>query len=196
MAYLAMRPRDIGPYLRHSLLSRRSPLDLGMPWWSFGAVQAVAARLTPQMRVFEYGSGGSTLFLANKALSVTCVEDSPEWHRLVGEAAASRCPGRVQVLHRAIDLSSVAGFVASDYFKALAEPYDVIVVDGMEGDVTVRDECFWRAQTYVRPGGLIILDDSHRYPQVLARNAAKAMRVYKGAGYCRRGVTSTTLFEY
>lgn len=195
--HLAFRPGDIPRYLAQSLPSQHTPLTLGIPWWSFGAVDAVSSFITPDMEVFEFGSGGSSIFLAERAKCVTCVEDSEEWTELVRRQAERRGLLNLQVLARPFDFQTAEKFGESSYLAALGEGvYDVIVVDGQEESVQVRPECFWRAERHIKPGGLIVLDDSWRYPQVKAQNTAKHWKDYKGVGCCRRGVTSTCLFFY
>jgi len=195
--YLLKRPQDIGPYLRFGRSKRNTPLDLGMPWWSFGATQAVADYLRPDMPVFEFGSGGSGIFLASRAAHVTCVEDEESWSQLVHDEAKRRGIGNLQVLHRPFDFHNPHAFQASSYLAALGpESYDLIVVDGKEESEQVRDVCFWKAEEYIEPGGVIVVDDSWRYPQIKARNKAHKFRDFKGTGYCRVGVTSTCLFYY
>src|SRR5438874_5429887 len=43
--------------------SNGSALEAGIPWLAFEAIEWLDGYLEPQMRVFEWGSGGSTLFL-------------------------------------------------------------------------------------------------------------------------------------
>src|ERR1017187_3138041 len=161
--YLALRPQDITNYLRYGAFTRRTPLELGMPWWSFGAVKFVGARLKAGSEVFEFGSGGSTIFMGSRARSVTCVEDDIGWTQLVSTAAAERGLSGVSVLHRPFDFWKTETFGNSDYLLSLSgKTFDVIVVDGQEWSDQVRDKCFWRAEDYIRKGGLIVLDDSWR----------------------------------
>lgn len=195
--WLVLRPQDILPYLRYGVLTRQMPLQLGMPWWSFGAVNAVGRLLRPEMDVFEFGSGGSSIFLAARAGSVTCVEDQVRWASMVRDEAARRGLRNLTVRHEPFDFHRAEGFEMSTYLSALgARGYDVIVVDGKEESRQVRDVCFWRAEEWINPGGLIILDDSWRYPQVKLRNKSRGWTDHKGTGYCRAGVTSTCLFRY
>lgn len=168
-----------------------------MPWWSFGATRAVAAFLRPHMEVLEFGSGGSSIFLAARASRVICVEDEEKWACLVREEAARRNLLNLEVLDCPFDFHHPHDFASSDYLAALgSKHYDVIVVDGKEEAEQVRDICFWKAEEHIKPGGLIVLDDSWRYPQVKARNKALRCLEFKGTGYCRVGVTSTSLFWY
>jgi predicted O-methyltransferase YrrM len=115
----------------------------------------------------------------------------------VVEAAGKRNLKRVSVIHRPFDFWNTETFGKSDYLLELAgSSYDVIVVDGKEWSEQVRDQCFWRAEDHVKSGGIIVLDDSWRYPQVKIRNRALRWREFRGTGYCRAGVTSTAVFEY
>ena len=195
--WLALRPQDILPYARHGLGSRCTPLERGMPWWSFGAVAAVGQHLRSHMEVFEFGSGGSSIFLAGRAGSVICVEDEEKWAARVQDEAARRGLRNLKVLHEPFDFHRPRDFGASGYLAALGEcAFDLIVVDGKEESEQVRDVCFWKAEERIKPGGFIVLDDSWRYPQVKARNQARGWTDYKGTGYCRVGVTSTCVFRY
>jgi predicted O-methyltransferase YrrM len=149
------------------------------------------------MEVFEFGSGGSSIFLAGRAASVTCVEDEEKWAARVQDEAGKRGLHNLIMLHRPFDFHHPKGFPESDYLAALgAADFDVIVVDGKEESCPVRDACFWKAEEHIKPGGFIVLDDSWRYPQVKARNKALKWTDHKGTGYCRVGVTSTTVFAY
>jgi hypothetical protein len=196
-SYLLARPQDIPSYFRYAAFTRKTPLDLGMPWWSFGAVKRLDAILRPDFEVFEYGSGGSTIFMASRVRSVTCVEDENEWTALVSKAAESRKLGNISILQKSFDFWQTGTFASSDYLLSLSgKSYDVIVVDGKEWSDQVRDVCFWRAEDHIKKGGVIVLDDSWRYPQVKKKNRALNWKEYKGTGFCRVGVTSTTVFQY
>lgn len=195
--WLLRRPQDLIAYLKFGANARQTPLALGMPWWSFGATRAVGQLLRSDMEVFEFGSGGSSIFLASRAARVTCVEDEEKWASLVRFEAIRRSIGSLEVLHRPFDFHNPASFRSSDYLAALGTgPYDMIIVDGKEESEKVRDICFWGAEECIKPGGVIVVDDSWRYPQLKSRNKARTWRDYKGTGYCRLGVTSTCLFYY
>ncbi len=195
--HLLMRPNDIPRYFSQSLPSRWTPSKLGMPWWSFGAVDVVAGFIRPEMEVFEFGSGGSSIFLAHRTKHVTCVEDSEQWTDLVQKEAERLGLRNLEVLAIPFDFEKADNFSESDYLRALdGRAYDLIVVDGQENSVQVRPHCFWRAEDHIKPGGMIVVDDSWRYPQVKAQNKAKRWKDYKGVGCCRRGVTSTCVFYY
>ncbi len=195
--YLAARPQDIVSYFRYGAFTRKTPLELRMPWWSFGAVRNLEKRLRPDHDVFEFGSGGSTIFVGSRVRSITCIEDEGEWTELVSSVAKKLQLEGVTVIHKPFDFWKTGSFGKSEYLLSLSgRSYDVIIVDGKEWSDPVRDICFWRAEDHIKKGGVIILDDSWRYPQVKSRNRALRWKEFKGVGYCRAGVTSTGIFEY
>ena len=78
------RERLIGPPLQ-----KRIPLDLRLPWFSWGAIRYLQEHIKPGMKVFEWGSGGSTLFFADRHCDVYSFEDNLRWHTLMYEKASS-----------------------------------------------------------------------------------------------------------
>src|SRR5207245_4849460 len=83
LANLALNPRYLPRTLRHNVINGASPLDLELPWFSYGAIDFLADHLTPEMEVCEYGSGGSTLFFARRTRGVFSIEDNATWFALV-----------------------------------------------------------------------------------------------------------------
>src|SRR6266480_5416369 len=79
---LLRNPKYVVGYVSTNLL-REAPLDLELPWFSYAAIDFLADFIQPHMCVFEYGTGGSTLFFARRARAVTCTEDNLAWLRKV-----------------------------------------------------------------------------------------------------------------
>src|SRR5206468_5320386 len=82
-AGLLRHPRSIPRCLSQHPLKGRSPLDLETPWFSYAAIDFLESFLEPQMIAFEYGSGGSTIFLAHRIKFLYSVEDNSEWFERV-----------------------------------------------------------------------------------------------------------------
>jgi hypothetical protein len=116
-----------------------------IPWMSYPAIDFIEARLTKSMRLFEYGSGYSTLWFAARVGSVDCVEHNPDWSR----AIQSRLPSNARVSQR----------MGDDYVSASSHspPYDVVVIDGIE-----RVACALASVQNLSPGGVFIWDDADR----------------------------------
>ena len=168
-----------------------SAFEEGRPWITFEAARLLEATITPASRVFEYGSGGSTVFLAERCAEVVSVEHDPKWFDVVRGAVEGRPGLRFELVQPrpvatkadAAVTSTVpefAGVTFADYVGVIDgypdHHFDVLVIDGR-----ARPSCFFRGQPKVRDGGLVILDDSERpaYRDVLA--AARS------AGWVERG---------
>lgn len=100
---------------------------------------------------------------------------------------------------RWIALADHEAFTHSHYVTALAAPADIVMVDGAEDfsfEQLWREPCFRHAEPMMKPGSMIVLDDSWAYPNILANNRAIRQRNLVGLGPGRNGVTSTALFYY
>lgn len=193
---LVVHPNYIPRTFRHNVVNGVSPLDLEVPWFSYAANDFLSEWLKPHMKAFEYGSGGSTLFLSKRVQSVHSVEDNPKWYELVSKRVQEKQIANVSIEFHQFDFKNPIGFEHSDYLNALKEEKDVIFIDGSEEWNLVRPICFKHAEQFVRPGGIIVVDDSWRYPELHKDNKAKSFKVFKSVGPCRPGVTSTDVFFY
>lgn len=186
-------PRAVGLL---SLLERRSPRSraatwlaslfaihdvdglqrLDVPWWTFEAADRVAVWLRdhPQARVFEWGSGASTLWLADRARSVHSVEHHAGWAGVLAprlpdnvelrvvEPVATRSPAVPSAKPGHADLDFAAYVAAIDDVPG---DFDVVVIDGR-----AREACLARAVERLAPGGIIVFDnvDRQRYVDAIA----------------------------
>src|SRR5947209_17002794 len=98
-ADLLRHPRYISRCLSHNPLHGKSPLDWEIPWFSYAAIDFLESFLQPQMVAFEYGSGGSTLFLAKRVKYVYSVEDNPEWFERVCQRTNQKKITNVNIQH-------------------------------------------------------------------------------------------------
>ena len=124
-----------------------------LPWYTYPAIEYLSALDFREKSIFEFGAGVSTLFWAARAKSVVSVEDDERWFRKV-EATA---PPNVTLSFEP-DLS-----VFPDVIRR-AGTFDVIVVDGPARGRT-RLKCCRAALERLRPGGVIILDNSDWLPE-------------------------------
>jgi hypothetical protein len=150
------------PYARHPFTSE---WEAEKPWWNPRAIQYLTDRLPAGGRAFEWGSGGSTVWLSRHGLSVTSVESEPEWAELV----TKRCPSaEVRFIPGADEgrlrsepqLRDGGQHFFDDYVAAIddfpEESLDLIVIDGI-----CRADCAKRASAKVKPGGMIVIDDTN-----------------------------------
>ena len=119
-----------------------------LPWYTYPAIEYLSQFDYTQKKVFEFGCGNSSLFWAERAASVTSIEDNPKWFE----------KWQQEFHHPRLDVRwRDEGEI---YEKAIFEDglkYDVIVVDGKR-----RAECAAAATKALAAGGVIILDDSDR----------------------------------
>lgn len=144
-----------------------------LPWFVPGAIEALYHLLKKgEVRsVLEFGSGGSTVFLAAHGASVVSIEHDPRWAaRTQSELIARQLAGQVRLappdsqaqhpVYAGRDGRSYRQYVK--YGTAAAREQfsgelDCLVVDGR-----ARVACVTAARRYVKPGGFIVLDDAER----------------------------------
>lgn len=195
---LISQPQHTPPYLLSNLSrSRHSPLTLNLPWWSFSAIKA-ADRLFPGRRIFEWGSGGSTLRYARKGCQITAIEDEQAWLDAVQAALASAgVADRVSLRHIPFNFDQPDNFARSSYCQALSgTEWDVVIIDGQDKTFRERITCFRHADPLMKLGSIILVDDFWRYEELLSNHSAKSVQVFESVGPCRIGVTSTAMFFY
>ncbi len=194
---LLFHPQYIPRCLAHNVVNGRTPLDLEIPWFSYAAIDFLEKYLKPDMKVAEYGSGGSTIFFARRVRSVFSIEDNRQWYEMVTRRLAEKKLTNATLKLCPFDFKNAVGFEQSAYLNALPqEPFDVVVVDGSEEWTQVRPACFAKAEAQVKRGGMIIVDDSWRYPRLREKHHAQSLKIFQSVGPCRPGVTSTDIFFY
>jgi hypothetical protein len=135
-----------------------------LPWINYPAIRLLEERIKNNFRVFEFGSGYSTLFFARLAQTVVSVENDNTWFGNM----KSRVPGNVTLLYRKKDKD---GFYCRSISEAGGE-YDLVLVDGKD-----RVNCVKQAVGCLSARGVILLDDSER-PQY-----AECMEFMRGKGF-------------
>lgn len=157
----------------------RAMADLDVPWWTYGAITAVdewiSSRSAP-VRVFEYGSGASTVWLARRVEQVHSVEHHAGFVELMRPVLASHPNVSLQVVepvrhpvpavpsqkegHQGLDFSAYV-----DSIDKVPGSFDLVVVDGR-----AREACLRAAVDRLATDGMIVFDNSRRrrYRQAIA----------------------------
>ena len=120
---------------------------LPLPWYTYAAIKFIGSRLRPEMSVFEYGTGHSTLWYARRVASCLGCEHDPDWLRLVTE----KLPSNATVIHRSAN--PVETYVSSLHDSG--RQFDVVVVDGL-----ARNACLNAVDSGLTASGVVILDNS------------------------------------
>ncbi len=198
---LLRNPSFLIPYLKFSL-SSKSPIELELPWWTFRSINKIKSQLNKEKTVFEWGSGGSSIFLAKYVKTILSVENDPIWIKKVRSKLKQKNLSNAAIIYREINLESPQSFQNSPYAKSISATFDIIIIDGEDafgGDSawSAREICFEISQKSIKKnGGIIIVDDSWRYPEILKVTKAEHVVCTESVGPCRKGVTSTDLHYY
>lgn len=144
---------------------------LDVPWWTYRAIDEVEAwldsRKTP-VRVFEWGSGASTVWLARRVDEVHSVEhhrgfgemmlanlgDHPNADLVIVEAEPSSDPtiGSAKEGHGEMDFTRYVGHIDD-----IGGMFDLVVIDGR-----AREACLTAALGHLAPEGVIVFDNTRR----------------------------------
>jgi hypothetical protein len=160
-------------------LKKNYLFDTPSPWLVFDAISYIKPHLFRGMKVFEYGSGGSTLFWLYYGADVVSVEHDPQWYNLVKNKLQSSNSVDYRLIVPEIATQNDPDFDPSDpekYFSAddsyrhyqfhnyvtqidafPDEHFDLILIDGR-----ARPSCLKHSVKKVKVGGQIILDNSDR----------------------------------
>ena len=140
------------------LQTRRKPLlRKPLPLLTWDSIQFLKESLPNQADVVEVGAGNSTLWMLAQGARVTTIEHSPEWSKLVQEAAIERFG---EGITDRFTLHVAEGEEALERLSELPRAsVDLALVDSANAH-TQRWRAMTALRTKVRPGGLMALDNS------------------------------------
>lgn len=133
-----------------------------VPWYTMGARLFIDAYIQSKdhIRILEYGAGGSTIYYSKlSSVELTTIEHDKGW---VNKVANKLGP-----------LSSILIHLPKPYYtytvKCSAAQFDILLVDGRDRNMCIE----WSLST-VKPGGLVVLDNSERSKYNKAKGIMKA----------------------
>lgn len=165
---------------RRYRVSEKGTIGHRVPWLVFSCIGFLDKWLAKDMQVFEYGSGGSTLYFAAKTKQIISIEHDAKWfgyaqaviekagyeniqYNLIEPKAAEDsvnkdCTEPGNYVSCFIDYK---GYEFSTYASAIDqyadESFDLVIVDGR-----VRHSCIAHAMQKVKPNGALLLDNADR----------------------------------
>lgn len=153
-------------------------LDRPYPWLTFDAIRYLEAHWPTNARVFEYGSGGSTLYWLRRGAFCVSIEHDPRWY----DKLRSRLANETRIDYRLVLPEPANGGALGDpadpEADATADPelrsltfhqyvtqidsfadefFDIVLIDGRS-----RPACLRHSVDKVHRGGLLILDNADR----------------------------------
>jgi predicted O-methyltransferase YrrM len=115
--------------------------------------------------VWEFGSGGSTVWFAERVKSLTSIEDNEDWARAVAGALLDRVGALAHVHLRYVPTAKQPDAITG------AGLFDLVFVDCLRQEQRRRSIVLGSA--HVRPGGWLVADD-YTFPKTNA--AVEALR--------------------
>ncbi len=135
-------PKAIAQKTHNKFTGRRPPV----PWWPMKAISYVEKHLQSDMKAIEFGSGSSTLWIAQRVEHVIIREHDHNWAKKTENLLASNGA-------RNWDMELRTG---QDYFALPScRNYDFAVVDG-----EYRWKCLEALESKMNSGGLIYFDNA------------------------------------
>lgn len=154
-------------------------LEHKIPWITFEAKEWLQSFLAPNMSVFEWGSGGSTIFISKRVKKLISVEHDLEWSQAVSQnikgegilnceylllepQSGSYGQASFNDVSSYISISSqYQGMRFERYVKSIDafpdDSFDLVFIDGR-----ARPSCILHAIPKIRTGGFLLLDNSER----------------------------------
>ena len=132
-------------------MRKQKPVDAysqPIPWFTYPAIEYISQLDLREKRVFEWGSGNSSAFFAERCKQIISVESDKKWY----DYGVQNLRSNQQIIFRE-ELSFI------DAIEEFSSKFDLIIIDSIR-----RYECALKALNFLEPGGLIILDNSDWYP--------------------------------
>lgn len=150
------KPDPLAGYLMktgwYTSVAKQLPVDHDgrpLPWYTYSSIAFLEGRTRSCMRIFEYGSGNSTLWWAKRVQSVVACENDESWFRKISEMS----PDNVDYRHCELE-------PGGDYCKMVAlfdREFDVVIIDGRD-----RVNCARNSLGALKEDGVVIWDNSDR----------------------------------
>jgi precorrin-6B methylase 2 len=155
-------------------LRKGIPLDLEKntdPWITYRAIRYLDKVITKDSRIFEYGSGGSSLYFALRAKSIVSIEHNKDWYKKITQTLKEYKVNNCQIklveglltkdIHNPYLSLTQSNFEFEKYVNSIGDysdgHFDLVIVDGRS-----RVQCVKKSYKKVRSGGMILLDNSER----------------------------------
>ena len=145
----------------------RSALANGEPWIVPESLTVLKSLIQPTWDVFEWGSGGSTVFWSRHCNLVVSIEHDANWRTRTTELLTRHgckdnwlihlVPGVPDATGQMHHLTSFRNY-ADSITKLGDRPFDLIYVDG---EASCRSWCLEYALPRVCRGGVLLLDNSN-----------------------------------
>lgn len=161
--------------------------ETGTPFFVPEAVDMLESVVKPTWKAFEWGAGASTIWLARSVGWSVTVEHNCEWYQKVSNRLEEEGLGHTEMALIPLGASSDAYVRAVDLVDD--ESLDLVFVDGR-----LRVYCIAHAVSKLKPGGILVLDNSNRVERY--RRALELLSDWRSETFVHPTIQrwSTTIF--
>lgn len=131
-------------YKKESVDRNNNPI----PWCSYPFISFLEPRLNDTLRVFEFGSGNSTMWFSKLVNQVVSLEHDKGWY----DKLQKNTPSNVRFVYK--ELSKNGEY--ANYINTTNEKYDLVLVDGRD-----RVNCVKNSIQSLSEYGVIVFDNSN-----------------------------------
>jgi len=124
-----------------------------VPWWIEESIPFVESLLRKDMIVYEYGSGRSTIWFAERVKKIYTVEYQEKWKNQVEQWAEKKNLKNIDIVF----CEQKPSRPYCQTINRVKEKIDFLIVDGRN-----RVECYKTALKYLSDKTIVVLDDSQR----------------------------------
>ncbi|MFA6946116.1 MAG: FkbM family methyltransferase [Pedobacter sp.] len=135
-----------------------------IPWVTYSFIDFIADRIQKNHTVFEFGSGNSTFYYAQRAQKVVSVEHDKTWYDKISTSKPLNSEMIFCELQKDGDYSKMP--------ETMGLKFDIIIVDGRD-----RVNCCYHSLGALSEKGVVVLDDSER------EHYAAAINFFKEEGF-------------
>lgn len=120
-----------------------------IPWFTYPAIDYLCQLDLSDKVMLEWGSGNSSLFFSKKVKNIYSIEHDENWYNKI----------------KGMNIDNQKIIWADSNYELKPEElnisFDIILIDGIK-----REACSEKAHSMLTKGGLIILDNSDRHPNI------------------------------
>ena len=120
-----------------------------IPWFTYSFIDFLESRLNKEQSIFEFGSGNSTRYFAEKVKNISSLEHDKAWY----ESGLKNKPQNAELIF--CDLDTDGNYCRGAIHTK--QKFDIIIIDGRD-----RVNCCIQSMQALKENGVLILDDSER----------------------------------
>lgn len=118
-----------------------------IPWCTYSFIKFIEPRLKKDFTVFEYGSGNSTIWYANRVKQIISVENDEDWFKVVSKLL----PANAKLIYIKSDIDG-------EYCRSIINQnnkFNIIIIDGRDRINSIKFSV-----NQLTDDGIIVFDNS------------------------------------